>query len=107
MSRFIVPSSIISVALLAGCGHYKEKTDSWIGRAPADLIYSWGPPVAAADVDANRKVLSYRYVFGLGELPVERCEVIFRIADDRIESAAVNGDTAGCDALLIDKPKGK
>jgi len=107
MNRLIVPTSIVSVALLAACGHYKEKTDSWIGRAPADLIYAWGPPVAAADVDANRKVVSYRYVFGLGDLPIERCEVIFRIVDDRIENASVYGDTAGCDALLIGKPKGK
>ena len=108
MGRFIASSSIaVSVAILAGCGHYKEKTDSWIGRAPADLVYAWGPPVAAADVDGNRKVLAYRYAFGLGELPVERCEVIFRIVNDRIESADVSGDTAGCDALLIDKPRGK
>lgn len=42
--RAVVVSLCLSLVILAGCGSYIYRAESWVGHHREELVRAWGPP---------------------------------------------------------------
>ena len=56
--------ALIALLLLGGCAMgeaaYERRLEEWVGQPEEEVLYKWGPPIAAYD-NGHLKTLTFRW----------------------------------------------
>ncbi len=105
-SGTMIPRAILACALsllIGGCAYWQATADSWKGRPLDELIYAWGPPAEAHELNDGRRTALFRHS-RLSDGTEYYCDVSFS-ADEQgtIVFAQVEGNLGGCNRFFATK----